>query len=632
MTILKCYHKLNMKLLKDKKVIYTLIKMAIVIISLIAGTIPIIYFNSNYNALYNQPEISNAIIDFKDHDIRNQKIDVNLNGEWKFYYNEWIVSDNISNPKEDLIVSLPSKISSYKIDGKNLPNRGYASYSLTIKNLTPGIEIFPVLNSTRISMNVFMNGELVAHSGTPNKEFSCSTMNSGLTIDKRYGVVKDKDIELVVEVGNTIHGGMYQPIWITTTHERRATTTLIYDSFQISLIAIIILLLLNLGLQLTLFKNRKNMYVVLFSLTIGLTAFTTKDAVLFFRNFFPINVFYIVPLLFFIGAHLSLIFFFLWLQKERRFKMATKYNILIISSSLLFFIISMLLEGFSFQTTMIFISFVPYFIYLFKMFYDSNNKYTYLYGIFFFLLMCPIVTQCLEQTGVLCFGLEGIISILFLIIMSFLIVITMFSLISISNQLKNLDRLENEINNVKSLVLKRQVMNHYIFNTLSSIKSLYSQSEFLGSNALDRFSKRLRNEINYSETNLVKLDDELSDCLNYIELEKLKSKKNIELLIDIDDGNIMIPHLSILTLIENSYKYAFVEKNNGQIIISTKQDSTYNYIIIKDDGVGFDTTQINKNSTGIISTRNRLKILLNGDLEVISSIGNGSQFTIKLMR
>ena len=69
---------------------------------------------------------------------------VYLTGEWEFYWDEHIVSEQSNRTAPDLYVDVPSAWTAYEINGKKLPSSGRASYKTAIDNI---ISVEPILVS-----------------------------------------------------------------------------------------------------------------------------------------------------------------------------------------------------------------------------------------------------------------------------------------------------------------------------------------------------------------------------------------------------------------------------------------------------------------------------------------------------
>ncbi len=77
-------------------------------------------------------------------------------------------------------------------------------------------------------------------------------------------------------------------------------------------------------------------------------------------------------------------------------------------------------------------------------------------------------------------------------------------------------------------------------------------------------------------------------------------------------------------ILQNAIKHAFARN----IEIKIKENSQQLTIFIGDDGIGFDETAVTK-SVGFLNIRHRTR-LLGGNVQWVSSINKGTQFTIQL--
>ncbi len=80
-------------------------------------------------------------------------------------------------------------------------------------------------------------------------------------------------------------------------------------------------------------------------------------------------------------------------------------------------------------------------------------------------------------------------------------------------------------------------------------------------------------------------------------------------------------------LIENSLEHGFTEENEGIIEIIIKKGIAYSNISISDNGRGFDTKLLNKNSLGLKIVRSIVKDKLSGDINIESN-KNGTKSAI----
>ena len=175
-----------------------------------------------------------------------------------------------------------------------------------------------------------------------------------------------------------------------------------------------------------------------------------------------------------------------------------------------------------------------------------------------------------------------------------------------------------------------QIKPHFIYNTLNAIQDIDNMPE-QAQNAIVDFSKYLRENLDFlNDTNLIPFGKELEHVKKYVNLEKLRFEDKINVIFDIKETEFLIPSLSLQMIVENAIKHGITKKYEG----GTVKVTSYNkdgkiYIIVEDDGVGFDVHKvIGNNHVGFKNSRERLKHFVNGDLVVESKINEGTKVTI----
>ncbi|MCR8560535.1 histidine kinase [Mucilaginibacter sp. BJC16-A38] len=156
-------------------------------------------------------------------------------------------------------------------------------------------------------------------------------------------------------------------------------------------------------------------------------------------------------------------------------------------------------------------------------------------------------------------------------------------------QLLEKEKLETELK-----FLKYQFNPHFLFNSINSIFFLIHKNPDMASDSLAKFSDLLRHQLYESNDNQIPLDKELSYLENFIELEKLRQNKDVEVDFAIDLPQVMslgIAPFILMTFVENAFKH-----------ISRHFDKA-NWISIKLEIVDFQLNLFVANSTDPIETR-----------------------------
>ena len=172
-------------------------------------------FSGNYSRIYSSPQVKGAKADFAQTDIPHRDVACNLAGEWEFFYNEWIVTDNFGG-QPDGMIKLPD-VWTYKNYGSGaLPRTGYASYRLIAENVQKGINVIVYRHYGNFAYRVFINGELNYRSGTLAKNAD-GTVITGSTDERHPYLTDGSPLEIVIEVSANNAGGFNAAPWLAAT-------------------------------------------------------------------------------------------------------------------------------------------------------------------------------------------------------------------------------------------------------------------------------------------------------------------------------------------------------------------------------------------------------------------------------
>lgn len=104
-------------------------------------------------------------------------------------------------------------------------------------------------------------------------------------------------------------------------------------------------------------------------------------------------------------------------------------------------------------------------------------------------------------------------------------------------------------------------------------------------------------------------------------------------LFEMNAKDFYIPALSIQPIVENAIKHGlFKLEKGGTIKVISYETNTHYLVSIEDDGIGFDTSVLvdEKEHVGLHNIRARLEAMVNGELEIESTIGVGTKVLIKI--
>ena len=147
-----------------------------------------------------------------------------------------------------------------------------------------------------------------------------------------------------------------------------------------------------------------------------------------------------------------------------------------------------------------------------------------------------------------------------------------------------------QLHDSQTELMMGQIQPHFIFNTLSSIRTLVMVDQKIAYDMLYDFSNYLRANID-NVTNLdgIKFADEVEHIKSYVNIEKVRFGDRLTMEYEIGVGDFIVPPLSVQPLIENAIKHGVRKKVSGGIVCLKSYESTeYNIVEVTDDGTGFN--------------------------------------------
>lgn len=106
--------------------------------------------------------------------------------------------------------------------------------------------------------------------------------------------------------------------------------------------------------------------------------------------------------------------------------------------------------------------------------------------------------------------------------------------------------------------LKNQLHPHFLFNSLTALKSLIRKDPPLAENYLIKLSYFLRFSISHNEQNIVPLQDELKFSLYYLEMQKIRFRDALSFTVEIPNDQLQdakLPVFSLQLTLENAIKH-----------------------------------------------------------------------------
>ena len=180
-------------------------------------------------------------------------------------------------------------------------------------------------------------------------------------------------------------------------------------------------------------------------------------------------------------------------------------------------------------------------------------------------------------------------------------------------------------------IMMTQIQPHFLYNTLTTIRSLCLRSPEMAAQTIEKFSKYLRQNLDtLNQPELIPFSQELEHVRIYAEIEMLMFPY-IHINYDIVDDCFMLPPLTVQPLVENAIRHGVRAREVGQIDVIVRKNEGGHTIVIADNGLGFDPVVIDAaegNHIGIRNVRERLENQCGGTLVVESRQGEGTTVTL----
>ena len=178
-----------------------------------------------------------------------------------------------------------------------------------------------------------------------------------------------------------------------------------------------------------------------------------------------------------------------------------------------------------------------------------------------------------------------------------------------------------------------QIRPHFIYNTLGSIEQLCKLDPPKAGDLVHNFAKYLRG--NFGELDNPKpilISQEMEHVHYYVSIENVRFP-DMTFSFEMNSDDFHIPALTVQPIVENAIKHGLMKLQKGGVIrVATYETDTEYCISVEDDGVGFDTSALldDRKHVGLRNIRERLKVMVNGTLEIESTVGVGTKVVVKI--
>ena len=196
-------------------------------------------------------------------------------------------------------------------------------------------------------------------------------------------------------------------------------------------------------------------------------------------------------------------------------------------------------------------------------------------------------------------------------------------------------RHEKEETHLRISAMISQMQPHFLYNSLAVIAALCEEDPKLASEATNAFSNYLRENMDYADrSSPISFSEELSHIKTYVWLEKLRFPNKLNVEYDTEYTAFPVPALSIQPMVENAIKHGICKSRSGGTVRICSFETDQSYIAtVCDDGTGFDvrkTIDDGRQHLGIPNTRYRIREMVGGSLDIVSTPGKGTTVTVTI--
>ena len=182
-------------------------------------------------------------------------------------------------------------------------------------------------------------------------------------------------------------------------------------------------------------------------------------------------------------------------------------------------------------------------------------------------------------------------------------------------------------------IMMSQIQPHFLYNTLSTIQVLCHTDPEKAADITGNFSSYLRRNLSsLDEPGLIPFQKELEHTQTYVKIEETRFP-NIHVNYDIQDSDFSLPPLTLQPMVENAIRHGVRIRDEGIVEVITRKQNGFHELLIRDNGVGFDTAKYeasDKSHVGLRNVRERIERMCAGTLTVDSRIDEGTTVIIRI--
>lgn len=568
-----------------------------------------------------QIEVQNGILNIESYDME-MKTPISLNGEWEFYWKQFLMASDISDTEPDLLVKVPSTWDEYSLDGQKLSGEGYGTYRLHVKEghllgEIIGIRIQRFSSAFRLYVDeklIAKNGSISSNASEEVGEYKPQTV---------YFSTPSDEFDIIIQVSNHQYarGGFWEPIHIGSQSQITSFDDSVMMKNMMVIGAFLIVALFYIASFFLMKENKANFYFGLFCF-FAIIAYDTSIA-LYLTKIFTTMKFDTIIYIWYSSSNWVAMFVLLYMNalfKSRFSEMIVRVFMVLVFIVQTFYLVAPTLVYTAFGQIINYIEIlciasagIVAIIGVMKKKKSSLLNFTSL-----ILLLISVVHDTLYYTNEIQSS-HG--EIMYIGLLFFLLIQMLIKAISIKDYYENKNAAELRF-------LQAQIKPHFLYNALNAIISISRENHERSTNLLVTFSNYLRGSFDFKSTdNQTLLRKEIEHVNAYLEIEKARFEERIEFTVTLPEHlDYYIPVLVLQPIIENAIVHGLLPKpEGGKVELSILEKDGYLEFSVKDNGIGMDSKKLLedksgevKNGIALVNIDSRLRRLYGSGLTIVS--------------
>ena len=607
---------------------------------LAAGSVFLMHFFGNLSLKADNLTPVNAVFDCTNARPFHKHSRYYLEGEWEFYYRQFIESDPQGEPKLSEMLEVPSSWAGNPLYDSPYESGGYASYRAYIKGFSYKDPVTIYIPNIASAYRIYLDGALVTESGTLSK--SATDTWSTPSSSKQKILLTPEEHEIVIEISSESYSGLYlAPIIADHSYTQNYTYSFLgirYAFIGIVIYAAIILFILGFLSKVRYFSG---WLPVLFLCLAFRMMISTEGYAISQPWFFNLS-YERMTLLMFASTFIIKLVSLIYLQDELRLKLSKEFTAFLSAAFLL------VVVGVSFLPTSVYNNYYFVVLQLVSTLADlyvinrlcqelaKGDPYAGRLCFAYLFIFAGITVDALYTNGMMPFLCSSFMPVCLSLFALQLTIIHADKAAKLFQRAREARELEHEVEKANMAVMISQIQPHFLYNALNTIKSLIRRDPKKAEQAVIDFSYYLRGNMDsLTHTEPIPFETELAHVKYYCDIELLRFSDKLKIEYDIQEKKFCVPTLSIQPIVENAIKHGVTKKpEGGTVRISTASDDKDYIVTVKDDGVGFDSSAIEEDDgrshVGIQNIRYRFENMMHATVSIESEKGVGTCVIIRI--